>query len=915
MGTGDRKGQLSVFLAVALLVSLSMAALVVNVGLFVKAKINLQNAVDAAAWSGAAVQARQLTNIAYVNYEFRQIFKEWLFKYYILGNLGGSTAGNRFLLARPAGEQTNFRKFNPAELIRGPLGGIKPDIVDKYNLPTVCVTPPIKDPNSKNPVNLCDIISTAGFPRFTPVDLGDITTQQKIHIDIMEQKVAEDCSKRTALNFATAFNWTFGSGRDHTGGAFSVLGAGGKPGAWIQALLAAVRMRNLESIVNRLPVENIRLEGLSVTSDEGVIGTGGGSDTPPFDERPVKAFWSAFRNLSGGNKKVGDDELARGFTLTELAPVAEKADPGSLSGFLIPDKQISLPNGHPFNPLDKGYLDLQILPVNYMIFYTMFQAGESQDPTPPTSTQDIVNRWGAMCLSMKMGLPVPAYITGFAKNPEVPTYYSVKGESRFMGLFFPFWRLLGENGIHIQAYASAKPFGGRIGPWLFEPGDSPSTLKPRIPEPRSLAYLSTILEDPGGVPMEAGSTFPKEPDFYAKGNDVVGGVPDDNTDPAYVVPNMIYDFDRRIDSIEGSGEGGIPILHLELAGPSTTAPPPTEGKVGLYDWRQFESLRDTTLNLAARSGSFHFTSDEIQKAIDDARTPTNYEAANWMVPLPPTLTSPSNATMKDQNGIERVELYAPLFGPGTLYRNQIDIINAVGDYLRANHKSFDKYLRTLAEASHDIIDHNKTTTTTAATPPDYTPAANYLFRGNARPPRGFSGPIMDSSRLRTCPRPGEELSLADMTYHLFKDEDSDACGVKSMLMGLREAIDDPRRNDRNYLRSPYPHPDSSDVPLFSTAYHPRPEHGGTDNGSGEWNNRLRQVPPRTRKRNYYSTKFIGTEKVREDSEMFYDSERYNIYAENPRADTYGKFDTIRAKNALNIFELENFQDPNGTLHH
>ena len=37
-------------------------AFVINVGLFVKAKINLQNATDASAFEGAAVQARQMTD-------------------------------------------------------------------------------------------------------------------------------------------------------------------------------------------------------------------------------------------------------------------------------------------------------------------------------------------------------------------------------------------------------------------------------------------------------------------------------------------------------------------------------------------------------------------------------------------------------------------------------------------------------------------------------------------------------------------------------------------------------------------------------------------------------------------------------------------------------------------------------------
>ena len=90
----NQKGQLGVFVGMSLLVIISLLAFVINVGLFVKAKINLQNAVDAAAYAGAATQARRLTNIGYLNYEIRNTMKEWLFKYYVLGNMGNEITRN-----------------------------------------------------------------------------------------------------------------------------------------------------------------------------------------------------------------------------------------------------------------------------------------------------------------------------------------------------------------------------------------------------------------------------------------------------------------------------------------------------------------------------------------------------------------------------------------------------------------------------------------------------------------------------------------------------------------------------------------------------------------------------------------------------------------------------------------------------
>ena len=99
-----QNGQVTIFFASTILVFITFIAFIVNIGLFVKAKINLQNSVDAAAWAGAAVQSRQLTNIAYVNWEMRNTYKEWMFKYYVLGNLSNKDIKNGV-----AGTTTNFR--------------------------------------------------------------------------------------------------------------------------------------------------------------------------------------------------------------------------------------------------------------------------------------------------------------------------------------------------------------------------------------------------------------------------------------------------------------------------------------------------------------------------------------------------------------------------------------------------------------------------------------------------------------------------------------------------------------------------------------------------------------------------------------------------------------------------------------
>ena len=81
-------GQMSVFVALMFQVLFVFFAMVINVGLVVHDKINLQNSVDLAAFYGAQRQAELLNEIAHLNYQIRQDFKLLTFRYRVLGGLG-----------------------------------------------------------------------------------------------------------------------------------------------------------------------------------------------------------------------------------------------------------------------------------------------------------------------------------------------------------------------------------------------------------------------------------------------------------------------------------------------------------------------------------------------------------------------------------------------------------------------------------------------------------------------------------------------------------------------------------------------------------------------------------------------------------------------------------------------------------
>lgn len=85
--TGN-KGQVALFVALIFQVLFLFFAMIVNVGLVVHHKINLQSSADMAAYYGAMKQAELLNTIGHVNYQMRQSWKLLAWRYRVLGSAG-----------------------------------------------------------------------------------------------------------------------------------------------------------------------------------------------------------------------------------------------------------------------------------------------------------------------------------------------------------------------------------------------------------------------------------------------------------------------------------------------------------------------------------------------------------------------------------------------------------------------------------------------------------------------------------------------------------------------------------------------------------------------------------------------------------------------------------------------------------
>ena len=84
--TKNNKGQLAIFIALIFQFVFVLFAMLLNVALVVHDKINLQNSVDIAAYYGAMKQAQTLNAIAHINYQIRQTWKLYAWRYHVMGN-------------------------------------------------------------------------------------------------------------------------------------------------------------------------------------------------------------------------------------------------------------------------------------------------------------------------------------------------------------------------------------------------------------------------------------------------------------------------------------------------------------------------------------------------------------------------------------------------------------------------------------------------------------------------------------------------------------------------------------------------------------------------------------------------------------------------------------------------------------
>jgi hypothetical protein len=833
----------------------SIIAFVINIGLFVKAKVNLQNATDSAAFAGAAVQARQLSKIAYLNWEMRNIYKEWMYKYYVIGNLNVDPAQN----PGTAGTM-DFRLADDVNVLdTGPNRITK----DPFNIPVVCIH------IAGSQTNICKRYSVPGLPEFGSSNMVGAEEASRAFMDTLISTKVNDCIDRSRLNMTVANTWTYnvlGNSMDQslTGQGPAILSD--RQGAWPKAVELAIRMRNLEYVMNRPAITN----GVCNTgsTDNGLAKCGQSinaviQERNLGNERIIKAFYSGYRNL--GNDQ--DNELKTNFTLTELAPQGVKNDnKNNASNFLIPA------------PYEKQWVDLKLMMVNYAIFYA------AMIPRADSKTS------GACDIS-KVAIPVPGYPMGFYKNPDILTYYAVKGESEFLGMFNPFR----SGPVKLTAYAAAKPFGGRIGPMLFLQKENQDYFLARNDSQkyRSVPYITSYdfrgakirnqtyagnTKFIPGLPLPT-NTNSQAGSFWLEIGKPLGGLVADASGIQFGVPNMVYDYQVPF-RIDGYSNPTLKIHQIKTTDTSTETP------VGLFSRNQYKKFMGPGLSAT-------ISPESLDHEIARVRAPTSYEAGNYLIPTPNDFNISekldsfgfiSGAKEDLGNGYERYDanIYAPLYQANdqndVLFKNAGEVQTAIFNFMRAQVSGMKKYKMALNSAAAAIYEESL----------DLPPGAEGSASGYAKAASGVSD-ITFSATTDLTQTPKSCTSLAGQFLYFYYGEmgmnqevPADSTGCPVPLSKLFEQYFAKATTDVTYNPSYYNFklswPKSAPLSLLS-AYSPGPFTGVGQDGTYSSPIPGARVEPDVMHRNTYSTKFISLDSLQNGGGPRWSNESFPIHSE------------------------------------
>ncbi|PWU13640.1 MAG: hypothetical protein C5B49_14245 [Bdellovibrio sp.] len=430
--TGDR-GQIAIFVALIFQVLFVFFAMVVNVGLLVHHKINLQNSVDLAAYYGAMKQAESMNAIAHVNYQLRQAWKLMVWRYRMLGM---------------AGDTINHPYDSVNKTLRGPGSVDQPFTAANGQVcPTsFCINYPVFDLMEPNEDYCRDMCAGVNIP------LLGIPSENGINFGLAEgilgslARSIEDASRnlvdktKRQCRISSSLTWF----------------------ALARFILAyRQEMKNRKQVLNHL-ANDISYSTTDLRDIDG-------------DSVRAGAATTFYKNLTAQNQEQIDINQAETGSraggaggnqgsFTFYNALGETACQGTDGNDQIPPKwlnEIFLTPLYVYLEGDcDGHTSIGFEPriINAGGTFSKPRYGDGLDPA---MIDQLVN-----LITDPNDLNAPANrlwhtTVGYEKNPWCAAYVGVQATTSPKIPFSPF------GAVKLTARAFAKPFGGRIGPWYY----------------------------------------------------------------------------------------------------------------------------------------------------------------------------------------------------------------------------------------------------------------------------------------------------------------------------------------------------------------------------------------------------------------------------------------------------------------
>ncbi|WP_374076261.1 Tad domain-containing protein [Bdellovibrio bacteriovorus] len=401
----NRQGQVALFVALIFQILFLFFAMVINVGLLVHHKINLQNSVDLAAYYGAMKQAEGMNVIAHTNYQIRQSWKLLTWRYRMLGSAGDFEE-------HPFDKRTRGLKGSDED-------GINMSAEAFYNAPAFCITYiPFKPmPPEENTCKSLTQFSGISVFKVPPVfiDLPNVSRSVQTLSQVMRSKAFERCRDFGSLNYKILGGFVVAYNIDQ-----------------------ASRMEFITHLARAMSPDDPK------------------SDFYDIDGKSVREGMknTLFNNLTSANlesmKKSEDFEIYN--SLGDPSCNKSGAQSGAPPKWLVPIK--IAPGFVYIDTLCEGSRD-RIIPQKKML-----QKDNKPEHYTQTAYMSAIDQLAEFIRVAAPPLESPYnFSVGVEKNPYCMAYVGASAKTSPNIPFSPF------GAVTLKARAFYKPFGGRIGPW------------------------------------------------------------------------------------------------------------------------------------------------------------------------------------------------------------------------------------------------------------------------------------------------------------------------------------------------------------------------------------------------------------------------------------------------------------------